>query len=321
MVKYVRCEVVSSIGLCSIFITSIKDNWKKINKMGNSKPINDIEDLGRELATIENQFLSLYRKMLAVAMDYSSYIDPKTKGDTIYKIRDNIIHRFYAVKYHFEILVKILRTLDKELTALFRKSPSIDLFPYFEREVLHIYYLTDSIFFHLGSGFDYISNMVGFIYSTNKDKDQKWIQLAKSSRDKNNKFSRISIAQTIDILDREFVGKLYDHRSYLIHSKVDRGSRSFSINLMAAVCETHIFAPEKLSRSFRELKEESKMNNITLQYALIWIIKKSISSMVQILFALKSYMEDNKKVDVLPMFIKGPKGETLPISGPYWIDK
>jgi hypothetical protein len=63
------------------------------------------------------------------------------------------------------------------------------------------------------------------------------------------------------------------------------------------------------------------MNNITLQYALIWIIKKSISSMVQILIALKSYMEDNKKVDKLPMFIKGPNGETLPISGPYWRDK
>lgn len=289
--------------------------------MGNSKPIKDIEDLKTELTTIENQFQSLYRKMLAVAMDYSSYIDPKTKGDTIYKIRDNIIHRFYAVKYHFEILIKILRTLDQVLTALFRKSPSIDLFPYFEREVLHIYYLTDSIFFHLGSGFDYMSKLVEFIYSGDKDKDQTWKQLARSSRDKNNKFSRISIAQSIDILDREFVGKLYDHRSYLIHSKVDRGSRSYSINIIAAVCETHIFVPDKLNRSFRELKEESKLNNITLQYALIWIIKKSISSMVQILFALKSYMEDNKRVDGLPMFIKGPNGERLPISGPYWIDK
>lgn len=289
--------------------------------MGKSKPIKDIEDLETELATIENQFQSLYRKMLAVAMDYSSYIDPKTKGGAIYKIRDSIIHRFYAIKFHFEILVRIIRTLDPELTALFRKSSGIDLFPYFEREVLHIYYLTDSIFFHLGSGFDYISNMVEFIYSRNKDKDQKWNQLAKSSRDRNNEFSRISIAQTIDILDREFVGKLYDHRSYLIHSKVDRGSRSFSINIMAALCETHIFTSDKLSKNFRELKEESKTSNITLQYSLIWIIKKSISSMAQILFALKSYMEDNRKVDVLPMFIKGPNGETLPISGPYWSDK
>jgi hypothetical protein len=97
------------------------------------------------------------------------------------------------------------------LTASFGKSPGIDLVPYFEREVLHIYYLTDSIFFHLGSGFDYISNMVEFIHSNNKDKDQKWNQLARSSGDKNNEFGRTSIAQTIDILDRDFISKLYDH--------------------------------------------------------------------------------------------------------------
>jgi hypothetical protein len=121
--------------------------------------------------------------MLAVVMNYSSYIYPKTKGDAIYKIKDSIIHRLYAVKFHFEILIRIIRILDPELTASFRKSPGIDLFPYFEREVLHIYYLTDSIFFHLGSGLDYISNMVEFIHSDNKDKDQKWNQLAMSSRD------------------------------------------------------------------------------------------------------------------------------------------
>jgi hypothetical protein len=53
--------------------------------MGKSKPIKDLKDPKTEMATIENPFQSLYRKMLAVSIDYSSYIDPKTKGDEFIK--------------------------------------------------------------------------------------------------------------------------------------------------------------------------------------------------------------------------------------------
>jgi hypothetical protein len=290
--------------------------------MDKSKPIKDIEDYKVEMQLIDKKFDSFYYNMLAVAMDYNSYIDPRIKNDSIYKIRDNIIFRLNGAKYHFEILNNIIANLDSELTAVHRKvhqkgnlfGPDI----IFDQRILQVSYLSDSFFFHLGSGFDYMSTLVEFVYSHNKDAELKWTQLARASRDERNPFNKTSIATTIDLLDREFIGKLYDHRSHLIHSKIDRSPSSFTINILEANCKAQIFSSQKFNRNFKELKIIAKERNITIRYSLLWVFHKSLSSLNTILFSLKEYMENNKKTDKLHMFIEGPNKEILPVSTKYW---
>lgn len=236
--------------------------------MDKSKQIKDVQDLKSEMDFIEKQFQSFDNKMLAVAMDYKFYLDPRIKDNTIYKIRDSIIYRLNCSKFHFQILLNIITHLDLELTNAYRKlekkNNPMGLSFHFDQRALHINNLSDSIFFHLGSGFDYLSNLVEYICSKNKNTEFKWGQLAKSARDSKNPFSQNLISKAIDKLDREFVGKLYDHRSYLIHTSVDKSPSSFSINIMEAECETHIFSSVSFNKRFKELKKESETFNLTI---------------------------------------------------------
>lgn len=293
--------------------------------MDKELPTKDIEDINKELLLLNEQFQSFYHKMLAVAMDYKTYIDPNASDNDIYKIRDDVVYRLQCAKFHFELLIRITSSIDKEMTTIHRNSLSNPNFlgpqVYFEERVKHSSYVSDSVFFHIISGFDYISNLIEYICGGKKKKELKWTQLKRSVRDSKNSLSSTSIAKIIDKIDNEFVSKLYDHRSLLIHTTTDRIPASLSINLMNETCKTEIFSSTTFCNKFKELKEESKNFKLTTRYSLLWIIKKSINCYIEILFGLKDYMENNKKTTKLYMFLKGPNGEMLPVSGPYWKDK
>ena len=292
--------------------------------MDSKKPIKDIDDLSKELNQLNSQFRSLSNKMMAVAMDYKTYIDVNIKDNDIYELRDSMLYRLNAAKFHLEILTGIDTNTDLELTTSFRniKSPNsmIGLNMHFENRVNQISYLSDSLIFHLVSGFDYISNLVEYICGNSKKKKLMWTQLAKSVRGKNNRYHSLTIANTIDQLDREFVGRLYDHRSYIIHTTKDKSSATFNLQVMEAICETHIFSSQKFNNQFKDLKALSNDFSFTIEYVLFWLINKSVNSFVEILFSLKNYMEKNKTVKIPFMILKGPDNEMLPISGPYWKD-
>jgi hypothetical protein len=291
--------------------------------MDNKKPIKDISGISTELNQMNTQFNSIGKKMMAVAMDYKTYIDATVKDNDIYDLRDSLLYRLNAAKFHLEILTGITSNTDLELTTYYRKSPDsqLGLNIHFENRVNQISYLSDSLIFHLVSGFDYMSNLVEYICGDSKRKKLMWTQLAKSVRDKNNRYNTLSIANTIDQLDREFVGKLYDHRSYIIHTTKEKRAASFKIQVMEAKCETHIFSFKKFNDQFKELKSQSVDFNLTIEYVLFWLINKSVDSFIEILFSLKHYMERNKKVKIPFMIRKGPNNEILPISGPYWKDE
>jgi hypothetical protein len=292
--------------------------------MDSKKPIKDIDAISKELNQLNSQIRSISNKMMAVAMDYKTYLDANIKDTDIYELRDSMIYRLNAAKFHLEILASINTNTDLELTTSFRnlKSPNnmMGLNMHFENRVHQISYLSDSLIFHLVSGFDYISNLVEYICGNSKKKKLMWTQLAKSVRDKNNRYHTLTIADTIDKLNREFVGKLYDHRSYIIHTTKDKSAATFNIQLMEAKCESHIFSSQKFNNQFKELKSLSEDFNLTIEYVLFWLINKSVDTFVEILFSLKHYMENNKTVKIPFMIIKGPNNEILPISGPYWKD-
>jgi hypothetical protein len=290
--------------------------------MDSKKPIKDIDEISKELNQLNSQFNSISKKMMALAMDYKTYIDGNVKNNDIYDLRDSMLYRLNAAKFHLEILTGITSNTDLELTAYYRNSPDsqLRLNMHFENRVNQISYLSDSLIFHLVSGFDYMSNLVEYICGNNKKKKLMWTQLAKSVRDKNNRYHTLTIADTIDQLDREFVGKLYDHRSYIIHITKDKNASTFIIQVMEAKCETHIFSSQKFNNQFKELKSLSKDLNLTIEFVLFWLINKSVNSFVEILFSLKHYMENNKTVKIPFMILKGPNNDMLPISGPYWKD-
>jgi len=266
-------------------------------------------------------FQSIDNNMIAIGMDYKHYLDSSFNDKKIYEFRDSILYRLRATKLHINILVNLLNSLDQELTNIYsQNNGQMNMHIHFENRKSDISSIFDSVIFHIISAFDYVSNLVGFI-SLKNQKKVKWTQLAKSVRDKKNELSKTNFSNLIDELDRTFIGRLYDHRSYLIHIGNDVGKSSLSIELIKGKVETKIISSSTFNKNFSELRKLGKNNDLSISFVLFWLLNKTTESIINIQFGLKEYMEKNKKNDIPFMFMKGPNDEVLPVSSNYWSEK
>lgn len=281
----------------------------------------NIVDLKLEMKNVLKDFQIIDNNMIAIGMDYKHYLVSNFNDIKIYEFRDNILYRLRATKLHINILVNFLNSLDQELSNIYsQENGQINMQIHFENRKSDISSLFDSVVFHIISAFDYASNLVGYLSLKNQQK-VKWTKLAKSVRDQQNELSRTNFSKLIDDLDRTFIGRLYDHRSYLIHIGNDRGKSSLSIELINGKVETKIISSSTFNKNFSELRELGKDNDLSISFVLFWILNKTTESIIDIQYGLKEYMEKNKKNDIPFMFMKGPNNEVLPISTNYWSRK
>jgi hypothetical protein len=273
------------------------------------------------MKNVLSDFQAIDNNMIAIGMDYKHYLDSSFNDKKIYEFRDNILYRLRATRLHINILVNLLNSLDQELTEIYSKeNGQISMQIHFENRKSDISSLFDSVIFHIVSAFDYVSNLVGFLCIKNQKKI-KWTQFAKSVRDQKNELSQTNFSELIDNLDRTFIGRLYDHRSYLIHIGNDNGKSSLSIELMKGKVETKIISSSTFNKNFSELRELGKENDLSISFILFWLLNKTTESIIDIQFGLKEYMETNKKNEIPFMFMKGPNNEVLPVSTNYWSRK
>ena len=289
--------------------------------MQKEREYKNIVDLKLEMKNALKDFQSIDNNMIAIGMDYKHYLDSSFNDKKIYEFRDSILYRLRATKLHINILVNLLNSLDQELTNIYsQNNGQMNMHIHFENRKSDISSIFDSVIFHIISAFDYVSNLVGFI-SLKNQKKVKWTQLAKSVRDKKNELSKTNFSNLIDELDRTFIGRLYDHRSYLIHIGNDVGKSSLSIELIKGKVETKIISSSTFNKNFSELRKLGKNNDLSISFVLFWLLNKTTESIINIQFGLKEYMEKNKKNDIPFMFMKGPNDEVLPVSSNYWSEK
>lgn len=270
------------------------------------------------MKNVLNDFQVIDNNMIAIGMDYKHYLDSSFNDKKIYEFRDNILYRLRATRLHINILVSLLNSLDQELTEIYsKKDEQISMQIHFENRKSDISSLFDNVIFHIVSAFDYVSNLVGFLCIKNQKKI-KWTQFAKSVRDQKNELSQTNFSELIDNLDRTFIGRLYDHRSYLIHIGNDNGKSSLSIELIKGKVKTKIISSSTFNKNFSELRELGKDNDLSISFILFWLLNKTTESIIDIQFGLKEYMEENKKNEIPFMFMKGPNNEVLPVSTNYW---
>ena len=289
--------------------------------MRNKRPYKNITDLELEMEKVNDGFQSINNNMIAIGMDYKYYLDSSFTDNKIYKFRDNILYRLRATRLHINIVVSMLRSLDGELSDIFKKeNDQLKMQIYFENRKSDISALFDSIIFHTISTFDYVSNLVAFL-SLKNHKKLKWNELSQSVRDPKNELYDSTFSKLIDKLDRNFVGKLYKHRSDLIHTGKGGEKSSLSIELMKGQVKTKIIASNKFNQDFSELRKLNKEFDLSISYILFWLLEKTTESIIDIRYGLKEYMEKNKKNEVPFMFMKGPNNEVLPVSTNYWSGK
>ena len=278
-------------------------------------------DLELEMNKVNKNFQSISNNLIAIGMDYKYYMDSNFADNKIYEFRDNILYRLRATRLHVNIAVNMLKSLDNELSDIFKKeNGQLHMNRHFEIRKSDISALFDSTVFHIISAFDYLSNLVAFL-SLKNHKKLKWNELSQSVRDPKNELYNSTFSKLIDQLDRTFVGRLYKHRSDLIHTGKEGEKNSLSIELMKGRVETKIIASDSFNKNFSELRKLSKENDLSISYILFWLLDKTTDSIIDIQFGLKEFMEKNKKVEKPMMFMKGPNNEVLPVSTNYWSGK
>jgi len=283
----------------------------------NKKTI-DINDLNKEFKDLESKLSILSNRFLAIAMDYKEYIKNDFSDHKIYELRDSVEYRFFSTRTHIEILLRQHLIIDEHMKShLNGKVPIQMYFDYYQKQISSIF---DSIVYHTTSIFDYISTLVNYISSKNNQKTLMWTQLSKSVRDEKNEFYKKSFAKTIDNIDRQFVSKLYDHRSFLIHRKSDISSFNVTVSFgKKENVDAKFMAGKNLIKSFNELKILDKENNLTVKYVTFWLVNETIEKITEILFALKREMENNTNPPEQFMFYLDPKtNERSSVSKIYW---
>ena len=295
-----------------------------------SNPVVDISDAQKEFADLNQELQILHDRFLAIAMDYGHYIEYITKpGNRIYDLRDNVAYRLFSVNIHIELLIRQHYYIRDRFEHIWKADPSKllrevypsnPIFDYAEREVSSIF---DSIIYHLVSVFDYLASLAYYTCRGNKQETLMWTSFASSVRDKNNDFSKSSFAEVISEIDNNFVKKLYDHRSDLIHRNGELNRTNGQIPLDGGKFKIAYITTPRFNKRFPELKTESKEFQITVQYASFWITRKAIKEITRVLLGLRKEMELTKKIPHgMTVLIDEVTGGILPMSGPMWhLDK
>ena len=287
--------------------------------MKTEKQYKDIDNIKNELGSVINDFHKIDQRMIAIGLDYNQYFRKSISNKTIYSLRDNIIYRLNATKLHIEILTNLLDALDGELTSMYeQKDGGRNVHLHFSDRKTDISALFDSVIFHIISAFDYVSILVSYVCIHN-DKKLKWTNLAKSSRDEKNPFSKLSAGKLINTLDREFIGRLYDHRSYLIHIGQENRSTGYSIDLLKGEVKAKIISSNQFNKNFSKLRNEEQDFSIT--YILFWLLNETTASILKIQFSIKEYMEQNKEIDRPLFYTKSSANENIPITKDIWDSK
>ncbi len=295
------------------------------------KEILDIEDINTEYQKLKERQSYLNKRFYAISLDYKSYIEPSWDDQEIYDIRDNILYRIFSALLHSNILLNYFTIIENRFEDIRKKDLIRLLNPTFPKDSLietatqEISSIFESIIYHLVSSYDYFSTMINFMYGEKKDKQNtlKWNGLVNIARDKTSNLGVRIFSQKIVEINSQFVDKLYNYRSFLIHEKPDLNYFSLKFNAFneTSKIDLKFYITKKFTNKFHELKVRSKEKKITLKYVVFWLLNKSITSLNEILFELKKDMGSNG-LDYYGMMMYQDKqtGAILPQSFPYWFE-
>jgi hypothetical protein len=258
-------------------------------------PLLDIENPLAKLDVLSAKKKSIMDGLIYLGIEYINKVSRKfssTKNDKYYLLRESIFFRLIAILFHLNLLLSIQNNHREELA----KNPLLDdksRIKLLDSGSQHQIILLDSIIFHAISLFDYFGNLIDYIYGGKGEMRLKWNGVLNSVRDLNNPLYNSFIAETVIRLHEEFVDKLYQHRSDLIHYQTDRGDAQVSIQLMTLESKFVVFAPKRLSKIFPELRQQSKLNRLTINFVAFWICEKTLTSVNDIIVPLHKCIDLN----------------------------
>ncbi|MCA0430373.1 MAG: hypothetical protein LCH32_07710 [Bacteroidetes bacterium] len=289
--------------------------------------IKDIDNPKEEFEKLSKRFKTLHDRFLAIAMDYTHYIDSTISENEIFKLRDNVLSRLYSARFHFQLLIEYHYRVENRLKELYNKNPKelfqggFELMSIQEQSTKEIYSLFDSMLYHLCSIYDYLFRLINFAHGKTILDNPKW-NLFKSNKNlKNFIYCSEEIIPKLELLDSNFIYPLIKHRSHLIHTESDMGEFKLTFNLGGDNFNAKFQATKLFKANFPEIVKENSEAELTIKYASIWLIDKTIQTTTEILFELRDDMKRNQKIPHGMFVLLGPNNTIQPASTPYWGDR
>ncbi len=288
-------------------------------------PLKDLPNINEAFEALHKEMNYLDKRFMAIAMDYNFYIGNSSNQDYIYELRDNISYRLFCANLHLELLIRQHNIIESRFERIYKEDPhkiNTDIYPsnpIFDDAEKEISAIFDSLIYHLVSIFDYLGTLTNFICGEKKQETMSWTRLANSVRKEDNHFYKTSIAGLVSQIDNDFVKKLYDHRSHLIHRKAEINRSHIKYTLVEGRFNVSYVSTNSLNKQFSIFRKESKEFALTIKYVAFWLSKKSILEISNILFALSKELELNRSPN---HFGRGMLDETtkrlIPASENYW---
>jgi hypothetical protein len=264
------------------------------------KKLTNIDDRQKDYKLITDEVWRAELGIRSIWVMYDDHSDDKKSKDNIFLLKDNIQYRLFSASHQYLIFLRELGLSERYLQDLHKKDPKLlNAFPlenpYFDKVEQELSSVFDSIIFQLSSVFDYISHAFCYMCKTDKSNTLYWTKLASSVRDKNNELNKLSIAKVIDEIDREFVGKLYDYRSRLLHNKRDQHRFTTTVSLGTFAFDVKILASDTSLKHFKIIRNTIPEGDITLTYLSSWLLKESLVYIEKLLDGLRDELHKNSK--------------------------
>jgi hypothetical protein len=272
----------------------------------------DIEKRKEDYNKIYSEAFRAENGIRAIGLIYHDHSDDQKSYDNVFRLKSNIEYRLFAATHQYKMLLKELHSAEDYLQNIYKENPhyiSQNAFPmgnpYFDKVESELSSVFDSIIFHLSSVFDYLSHSICYMFFKNKENTLYWTKLSKKVR--GDLKGQYQFCNTLDIADRQFVGKLYDYRSRLLHSRRDKHSFSSSVQMEDLSFRLKIICSQESLNKFNLVLEnkETEEQKITLAYLSSWLIKKTFIEIENILDSIKLDLENDSKFH---QNLRRPKG-------------
>lgn len=256
------------------------------------KRILDIENRMNDYNELHNQSIRAEHGIRSLCVMYDDHSSDKHSRENIFILKENVHYRVYSLVHQYSIFLSQLDYHEDHLQKLYTKNPHfLTAFPmgnpHFKKVDLEMSSVFDNLIFQISSVYDYLSHLICYVCKVNKSDSLYWTKLARAATGQNNDFSKLEIRNTISDLNREFVARLYDYRSRLLHNKKDEHIFNGKVKLHNFDFDLKILASDVALKHFKAICREFPENDITLAFLASWLIKRTFVDIEKILDALR----------------------------------
>lgn len=219
----------------------------------------------------------------------------RSHKDMVLSLRDSLSYRSEALSWHLQLLRLLKTSAEQRLD---------DSFPDHQREFellmlagFEQHWVFDDLVFNALSAFDYLGNLVGFVYYGERRRKSKWDRVQKCARDRNyelqqNEATRISgglAGPVISAAHTTLVSGLADYRAALIHYEALVGTgvlnTAHSENTRRGISHELVVHPPR--EFYKLLRRSSPETGEPLQAAALWLLDRCDTALYDILRALE----------------------------------